>query len=234
MCTFKSLFCITILSLLFSGCVSTRGDLEIEGKVTDEYTNEVIPFRNIIVQGLIKGNDKDSIIEVGQFRTDSSGRYNYILKKVKDVRYYNFVLVGDSDYAFKTRELGLYQIEDNAKFLSFSLSKLVGLSIIINRKSKASGSDILTLSWESDKIFYWSLFPYEIYNYDKTNNYTAASSGSGLRWFGGNVNSVVKTRVFSEKKTKIYWDLDRNGKRYEFSDTITCRRDIINRIYFSY
>lgn len=224
---------IIIPSVLFPGCVNTGGDLEIEGKVIDEHTNVAVPWRDIIVQGLIQNDEKLLPIEIGQFSSDSSGRFKYTLSKVKDVRYYNFILVGDSNYAFKTKVLGLYELEKNAKFISFELSKLTNLSIIINARSKKPDYDTLSLSWNSNGVFYWKLFPFEIYNYNESGN-CIINSARELRWYGGNVNSVVKTRVFAEKKTKIYWDIYHYGKKLEFIDTITCRRDFVNKIYFSY
>lgn len=232
---YKPIIIATILIVLFIGCINTEGDLKIEGKVIDEYTKMEIPRRNIIVQGLIKSNDDKFLpVDVAQFQTDSAGRFKFTLKKVKDVRYYNFSFAGDSDYAFKTRRLGLYELQQNARFLSFELSKLTDLSIRIYRKSKKPVHDTLSLAWVSNNIFYWSLFPYEIYNQDISNNYIGSRTGNELMWIGGYVNSTVKTRVFAEKKTKLYWDLNRNGKKTEITDTITCKRDFANNIYFIY
>lgn len=222
-----------IISVLLFGCVNTEGDLVLSGYIRDEYTNLEVPFRHVIVQGLRESNQKFIPFEVGQFSSDSSGRFNYTLEKIKDIHYYNFILVGDSSYAFKTKRLGLYELEQNAKSIVFSMSKLANLSIVIIRKSKKPDYDTLSLAWTSNNVFFWSLYPYEIYTYDKSNRYIAAP-GKELRWFGGNVNSLVETRVYAEKRTKIYWDLDRYGKRSEFIDTITCKRDINNKIYFSY
>lgn len=224
---------IIIISILFFGCVNTEGDLEIEGRVIDEFTKATLPWRNIIVQGIKKSDENILTLDVGQFSTDSSGRFKYKLKKIRDVRYYNISFVGDSNYAFKNKELSLYDLEQNSKYLSFTLNKLADLFIIVNRKSKKPEHDTLSLAWDSNDVFFWSLFPYKIYNSDKSNSYTVASGGE-LRWYGGNVSSIVKTRVFAEKKTRIYWDLIRYGRRSEFTDTITCKRDFINKIYFSY
>ena len=209
--------------------MNTEGTLEIKGKVIDEYTKMQIPRRDIIVQGLVK-NEKELVpIDAGQFSTDSSGCFTYTLRKVKDAYYYNFCLVGDSDYASITRNLGLYELEQNAKYLSFSLSKLVDLTIKIYRESKNPVFDTLSLTWESNGVSCWSLYPYKIDNYGKTKNYLGLTT-----WIGGNVNSTIKTRVFADKRTKLFWDLVRNGKRKEITDTITCKRDITNIVYFSY
>jgi len=209
--------------------MNTEGTLEIKGKVIDEYTKMQIPRRDIIVQGLVK-NEKELVpIDAGQFSTDSSGCFTYTLRKVKDAYYYNFCLVGDSDYASITRNLGLYELEQNAKYLSFSLSKLVDLTIKIYRESKNPVFDTLSLTWESNGVSCWSLYPYKIDNYGKTKNYFGLTT-----WIGGNVNSTIKTRVFADKRTKLFWDLVRNGKRKEITDTITCKRDITNIVYFSY
>jgi hypothetical protein len=215
--------------LLLIGCLNTEGTLEIKGKVIDEYTKMQIPRRDIIVQGLVK-NEKELVpIDAGQFSTDSSGCFTYTLRKVKDAYYYNFCLVGDSDYASVTRNLGLYELEQNAKYLSFSLSKLVDLTIKIYRESKNPVFDTLSLTWESNGVSCWSLYPYKIDNYGKTKNYFGLTT-----WIGGNVNSTIKTRVFADKRTKLFWDLVRNGKRKEITDTITCKRDITNIVYFTY
>jgi hypothetical protein len=225
---------VIILAALFPGCLNTEGTLDIAGKITDEFTRAEIPCRNIIIQGINKINDSVIITEAGQITTDSSGKFKFKLHKIKDALAYNFIIVGDSDYALKTNELTLFDLEKNSEFISFSLNKLTDLSIIINRKAKIPAWDTLSLAWDSNDIFFWALFQYRIFNYDQTNNYTVASSGSELRWYGGYVNSIVRTKVFAEKKTKIYWDLNRNGKRTEFIDTITCKRHTVNRIYFSY
>lgn len=229
-----SIFISSTIAVLLIGCVNTEGTLEIKGKVIDDYTNKEIPWRNIIIQGLLESNEKLIPINAGQFSTDSSGCYTYSLRKVKDAHYYNFCFVGDSDYASVTRYLGLYQIEQNAKSLSFSLSKLVDLTIKIYRESKNHVFDTLSLYWESEGVSCWSLYPYKIDNFGKPSNSFGLTSGIELRWIGGNVKSTVKTRVFANKRTKLRWDLDRNGKRMEIIDTITCRRDFTNIVYFRY
>jgi hypothetical protein len=231
----KFSICITFsIGVLLAGCVNTEGTLEIKGKVSDDYTKTVIPFRDIIIQGLIVRNEKLIPVDAGQFSTDSSGCFTYSLRKIKDAHYYNFCLVGDSDYVAITRNLSRYQLEQNAKYLSFSLSKLVDLTIIICRESKKAVPDTLSLCWESDGISCWTLYPYKIDNFGKTTISFGLTSGKELRWIGGNVNTTVKTRVFAGKKTNLYWDLYRNGKKKEIMDTITCRRDFANTVYFKY
>jgi hypothetical protein len=228
------IYIVLIMGILLTGCLKTEGILEIKGKVIDDYTKTEIPWRSIIIQGLLESNEKLIPIDAGQFSTDSFGCFTYSLRKVKDAHYYNFCLVGDSDYASVTRKLGLYELDQNAKYLSFSLSKLVDLTIKIYRESNNPVFDTLSLSWESNGVSRWSLYPYKIDNYGKTDNYFGLTSGTELRWIGGNVNSTVKTRVFADKRTKLRWDLDRNGKRKEIIDTITCRRDFANIVYFTY
>jgi hypothetical protein len=156
------------------------------------------------------------------------------LRKVKDAYYYNFSLVGDSDYAFITKTLGLMELEQNAKYLVFSLSKLVGVTIKIYRKSITPVSDTLSLYWESNGVDGRILYPYKIDNYGKTDNYFGLTSDLELRWIGGNVNSTVKTRVFADKRTRIHWELTRDRKRKEIIDTMTCKRDLVNFVNFIY
>ena len=192
------------------------------------------PGRDIIIQGLVRSGEKLVPIDAGQFSTDSSGCFTYKLRKVNDAYYYNFCLAGDSDYASKVKMLGLLELEQNAKFLSFSLSKLVDLTIIINRKSNTPVLDTLSLSWKSNGVYDRNLYPWKITNYGKTHNSFGNTSDTELRWIGGNVNSAISTRVFAYKKTTLLWELDRNGKRQELTDTITCKRDFKNFVYFTY
>jgi hypothetical protein len=219
---------------VLTGCVNTEGTLKIKGKVLDESTKTGIPRKNIIVQGVVNSNNKSEPIEAGQFSTDSSGCFTYSLRKVKDAHYYNFCLVEDSDYVFITKTLGLMELEQNAEFLFFSLCKLADLTIKLNRKSKTPDCDTLHLIWESDGVYGLSLYPYKIHNYGRTNNSVELTSGRDLWWMGGNVISIINTKVFADKKTKLSWELFRNGKRKEFTDTITCKRDFANIIYFTY
>ena len=229
------LFCITFISvLLFTGCLNTEGTLEIKGKVIDENTKKQIPGRDIIIQGLVSGDKEQVQIDAGQFSTDSSGCFTYTLKKVRDAYYYNFCIVGDSDYSFKTKELGLLELKQNARYLCFSLDKLADLRINILRKSKTLFCDTLYLSWESNDVDFRILYPYKIESHGMTDNFIGLTSYSGLVWIGGNTNSTVKTRVFSNKITRFRWELIRNKKRKEINDTITCKRDLTNIVNFTY
>jgi hypothetical protein len=225
---------IAFTSGVITGCVNTEGTLEIKGKVLDESTKTGIPWKNIIVQGLVNINNKLEPFETGQFSTDSFGCFSYSLRKVKDAHYYNFALVGDSDYVFITRTLGLLELEQNAEYLFFSLNKLVDLTIKLNRKSKTPVCDTLRLIWESNGIYGGSLYPYKINNYGKTNNSFGLASEIDLIWIGGKVNSTINTKVFADKKTELTWELYRNGKRKVFIDTITCKRDFANIVFFTY
>jgi hypothetical protein len=220
--------------MLLTGCVNTEGTLEIKGKVIDEYTKEPIPGRDIIVQGLLESDDKSVTVDAGQFSTDSSGRFKYSLRKVKDARYYNFCLVGDSDYSFVKRRLGLLELEQNAKYLFFSLSKLTDLRIIIYGKSKTPFCDTVYVSWESDGVDFRILYPYKIDNHRMPDNFIGLTSYSGLEWIGGNTNSTVKAKVFADKLTRIHWELVRNKKRTEITDTITCKRNTGSKVFLTY
>jgi hypothetical protein len=230
----KFILLLAFIPALLAGCLNTQGTLEIKGKVTDEMTGTGIPRKNIIVHGLVYTNDKMEHVEVGQFSTQDSGCFSYSFTKVKDARYYDFSMVGDSNYVYMNRTLGLMELEQNAKFLSFTLSKLVDLTIKIYRKSKSPARDTLRMIWESDEVYGLSLFPHKIYNFGGTTDPVGLTSGDDLMWVGGKVNSTVTTKVFADKKTEISWELFRNGRRKEFTDTITCRRDFANTVYFAY
>lgn len=215
------------MGILLMRCVNTEGILEIKGKVTDEFTNTAIPWRDIIVQGLVENNNSLVPIDAGQFSTDSSGCFTYSLRKVKDAYHYNFCFVGDSDYAFMTKEIALIPLKRNAKYLSFSLSKLADFTIQIFRKSKTPLCDTLYMSWKSNDVDGRTLYPYKI------NNYRLPSTLE-LKWIGGNVRSTIKTIAFADKRTTVRWVLFRNGKTKEVLDTIICKRDIVNEVYLKY
>ena len=225
---------IAFASGVLTGCVNTEGTIKIKGKVLDENTQMGIPWKNIIVQGLVNHNDNLEPIEAGQFSTDSAGCFTYSLRKIKGAYEYNFCLIGKIEYPVTINRMTLISLEKNAKYLFFSTGKLVDLSIKLYRKSKTPPFDTLRLCWESNGIYGWSLYPYKINNYGMTNNSFGLSSGIDLIWVGGNVNSTINTKVFANKKTELTWELYRNGKRREFIDTITCKRNIVNIVYFTY
>jgi hypothetical protein len=216
-----------VMGILSTGCVNTEGTLKIKGEIIDEFTKMPIPGRDIIVQGLVARKNKSVTINAGSFSTDSSGCFTYSLKKVEDAKFYNFCMVGDSDYSFKEEKLDLSYLLRNTKHLSFSLSKLADLRILIFKKSKAPVCDTLFLSWKSDGVDGGLIYPYKIYN-------NGLTSTSELKWIGGNVESIVKTRAFAGLKTTVRWVLFRDGKRKEIIDTITCKRDLVNKVYLKY
>ena len=225
---------ILACAVLSTECVNTEDTIEMQGQVTDEYTNELLPERKIIVKGLVESNNKLLQVETGEFATDTSGYFKYSLKKVKDAYFYDFCFVGDSDYAFMTKKLNLTELEKNAEYLSFSLSRLVELTIKIQKTSTVPFYDTLYLFWGAHRSGFRTLYPYSIDNFGSTDHSFVILPGLGLRWIGGNINSTVKTRVFADKLTAIHWELVRNRKREEFTDTITCKRDQVHTVYFTY
>ena len=145
-----------------------------------------------------------------------------------------FVLLVIQIILLQSKESLLFALKKNAKYQFFSLSKLVELTIQLNRKSKTPVCDTLRLYWESDGIYGGSLYPYKIDNFERSNNSVGFTSDRDLIWIGGNVNSAINTKVFADKETILCWELYRNGRRKEFTDTIICRRDFANIVYFSY
>jgi hypothetical protein len=230
----KFFILIAFASGLLIGCVNTQGTLKITGKVLDESTKKGIPWKNIIVQGVVDSINKSEPIEAGQFSTDSAGYFTHSLRKIKGAYNYNFCFIGNSDYPVTIEKLTLFDLKRNAKYLFFSISKLVDLTIKISRKSRTPFCDTLHLIWVSNGIFGLSLYPYKIYNYGRTNKSFGLTSGGDLWWIGGNINSTIETKVFADKKTELNWELYRNGQRKEFTDTITCKKNFANAVYFAY
>jgi hypothetical protein len=230
----KFFICIAFVWGVLTGCLKTEGTLKIKGKVIDESTKTGIPWKNIIVQGLVYSNNKLKAIESGQFSTDSSGYFTYSLRKIKGAYDYNFCFIGNSKYPVIINKMTLIDLEKNAKYLSFSLSRFADLTIKINRKSRKPVCDTLCLIWESNGVYGGNLYPYKIYNYGRTDNSFGLSSQKDLMWIGGDVISTISTKVFADKKTRLFWDLYRSGKRMEILDTITCKRDFANIVYFTY
>jgi hypothetical protein len=215
--------------LLFTGC---SGNIyELEGRVIDESTNGPVPCRKIIVHELTGSTGNYTTTYFDTFLTDSTGRFRYPLIRGKDIFLYNFIVVGDSSYAFSNNRLGISDIQRNGKHLLFSISKLTDFTIALERKTKTSFLDTLYVSWESNGIDGRKL-PYEIKNYGM-NNYTN-SPDVELRWIGGNIQSAIKTKVYADKETVIHWELFRDGQIKKITDTIVCTRDVNNFTYFKY
>jgi hypothetical protein len=220
---FISFFIIT----LFTGCSDPEGIIELRGRVLDKDTKVAIPRRSIIVHALIKEKDTFTRLNAGQFLTDSSGRFTFLLKKVSNCSFYNFCISGDSLYSFSTNKLGLTDLDRDGKFLTFYLNRLTDLTINIERKCKSHHPDTLFLSWESNGINGKILYPYTLENY-------GIAPYRGYIWIGGDIRSAIKTKTYADKKTIVYWKLYRNGTRKEIIDTILCLRDLTNYVNFKY
>jgi hypothetical protein len=224
----KYFFCISFFAVFFvTGCLRTEGTINLRGKVVDDFTRGPIPYRKVIVQGLSEIQDATGILEIGQFATDSLGYFSYKLKKIKNIYNYNFCLVGDSDYSYKSRRMTLFELQNDARYLSFSLSRLTNFTIEIFRNSKTPECDTLILSWQTNGIPGNTFYLNEITNYNLTKE-------RDLMWIGGEVRSTIRARAFAEKETKLRWVLFRNGLMKEVVDTIRCKRDLSNKVYFTY
>lgn len=223
----KQLYILISSCLVLIGCTNTEGTLDIQGKVVDEITHECIPNRKAVIHGLVYIDSKLITTNAGQFSTDSTGRFSCTINKTKGAYSYNFCIVGDSTYSFLTQEIFLGELERDAKYLSFNLSKLTGVKIKIERISKTSLYDTLYVSWKTNEVDGKTLHPYKIKNY-------GVSPDIEFRWIGGNVKSEIETKVFAGKKTVVCWELFRNGKKKEILDTIFCERNVYNSISFKY
>jgi hypothetical protein len=210
-----------------AGCLRTEGTINLRGKVVDDFTREKIPYRKVIVQGLSEIQDATTLLEIGQFATDSLGYFSYKLKKVKNIYNYNFCLVGDSDYSYKSHKMTLFELQRDARYLSFSLSRLTNFTIEIFRKSITPACDTLILSWQTNGIPGNTFYSNEINNYNLTKE-------QDLMWIGGEVRSTIRARAFAEKETKLRWVLFRDGLMKEIVDTIRCKRNLANSVYFTY
>jgi hypothetical protein len=220
-------FIAFVAGIILLGCNGTEGVLELKGKVLDKNTKIPIPDRKIIVQALVQNDIKDIASYAGEFLTDNSGSFAYTLKKVKNVAFYDFCVVGDSAYASSNTKLGLTDLNTNSKTLSFFVDKLADLTIKFERISKTPFRDTLFVSWASNGFEGKNLYPYKIENY-------GTASNLGFRWVGGDVKSAIRTKVFADKKTTVNWSLFRNGKLKEITDTIYCTNNGTNSVFFKY
>jgi hypothetical protein len=223
-------FMAFIAGIILIGCADNEGDLELKGKVLDEKTKIAIPNRKIIVQALEPGDKKLNPFYVGEFCTDSSGYFAYSLRKIKNIYLYEFCIVGDSSYAFSNYKLGLTELKRYGKFLSFYLSKLADFTIAIERKSKTPFQETLYVSWRSNGMDGKKLYPYTIKNYGIRDH--GNTLDMPCKWIGGDIKSAIKTKVYADKETIVRWELHGNRKIKEFTDTIFCKRDVYNYVYF--
>jgi hypothetical protein len=213
--------------IILSGCIDTEGILELEGKVLDENTKVAIPNRKVTILAMLESEGEFISSHAGYFFTDSTGCFKYSLKRVKNVYIYDFCIVGDSVYAFSTKRIGLIELYRNNDFLTFNISKLTDFAIKIERKSKIPFRDTLYISWESNGKDGQILYPYKVENYWYESN-------NDLVWIGGKIKSVIKTKVFANKKTIIHYKLYRDGKYIGINDTTFCLKDAANNVYFTY
>jgi hypothetical protein len=220
----KRICFIAIFSVFFlSGCLDPEGEIELKGKVLDDYTKVSIPNRKILVHALVYNDNSFTYNYAGEFCTDSSGQFRYKMKKVKYINTYDFNVVGDSVYAHTDQKLSLMDLKRERKNMTFFASKLIDFTIKINRNSKTPVPDTLYVSWKSNDIPY----PFE------TENRTRMSQ-KWIQCKGNDVKSTIKTKVFADKKTIVFWKLYSNGKLREMTDTIFCKRDVVYSACFNY
>jgi hypothetical protein len=224
----KSIFIIGPVLLLTSGCFEPVDD-HVEGRVVDELTREVVPNQEILVHDMIEMNNKVVPVRTNLLRTDNAGHFNYTLNPDRRV-FYVFCVVGDSLYGHSNYRLSYRDFYLNRNYVTFGVCKLTDLTFIIERKDKANLTDTLYITWESDGINGKTLYPYEIKNYGKYGNCDSME----FRWIGGNIESVIETKVYADKKTIIRWRLFREGHIQEINDTIICNRNVDNYTYFKY
>ncbi len=215
-----------IFILLLSGCWG-NGFMEVRGKILDEKTHEAIANRKLIVHELRnRENDKGFSI-IGEFKADSLGKFAYKVRKSKVTYFYNFEIMGDSVYDVSNNILGMTELNRNGKFLTLYMRKLTNLAIKIERQSRTTFQDTIFVSWFTNNRDGEILYPYKITNY-------GIASTVPLRWVGGNVKSVINTKVYADKKTIVRWKLFRRGHEQEFTDTIFCQGGTANSISFKY
>ncbi len=215
-----------MLALLLSGCWG-NGFIEVRGKILDEKTHEIVANRKIIIHELQDRENDKGLSIIGEFKADSLGKFAYKLRKSKVTYFYNFEIMGDSVYDVSNNIMGMTELNRNGKFLTLYMNKLTRLTLKIERKSRTDFQDTLFVSWITNRADGEILYPYKVTNY-------GVGTTVPLRWVGGNVKSVVKTKVFADKKTVVLWKLFRQGHQTEFTDTIYCQRDAANSISFRY
>jgi hypothetical protein len=214
--------------ILLLGCLRAEKNLEIKGKVQDEFTKAAIPYREIIIQALVINNNKEIPVYTDKFLTDSAGVFTYTLKKDRNIYVYNFSLVGDSNYAYSNIPLGLTELDKYGKYLVFNLKRLTDLTIIIDSESRDPFNNVFYVTWKSDGKEGKTLYPYTIRNHGFT------STDQGLKWSGREIKSEIKTKVFANKETIVRWKIFMYGKLKEVTDTIFCARDVASSIRLKY
>lgn len=218
---------VIIIILVTSGCCNEE-EIILAGKVIDKNTKAAIPHKIVIIKAMIESGNKYIPVYNGEFSTDSSGCFTYAMKKTENAYLYDFHVIGDSAYAYSNIRLGLTELKQYGKFLNLDCDKLADLTIRTEMNRGNSNNDVLYVFWKSDGVNGSSLYPYEVKNYELT------SINTGLKWVGGNVKSEIKTKVYANKETIVKWEIYRNERRTEITDTIFCRRDVDNYLSFRF
>lgn len=216
-----------MIGLLLLGCSDADGYFDVGGQILDRKTRQPVANRRIIVYELESRDARKSISVVGEFKTDSLGKFNYHLRKSKLTYFYNFQIIGDSAYSISNNIVGMTELNQWGKSLRFRMQKLTDFSLKIERRTLKPAQDTLFVSWQTKETDCESLYPYKITN-------LGTSSTIPLRWIGGNVKSVVNTKVFADEQTIVQWKLFRSGRASYYNDTIFCKRGSTNVVSFQY
>lgn len=221
-------FLAILLCLFFSGC--NERVFKLRGKVLDEKTLNAVPLCKILVQELVQADKETIPVKSHEIFTDSAGEFSYDLRTDKSIYLFNFYVVGNAEYSYSGKPMNLVDLRKYGEIMTFYVRRLADFTIAIEKKTKASLKDTLYVRWKSDGVDGRLLYPYKINNYGHYGN----SSDMEFRWIGGNIKSVIKTKVFADKETIISWELYRNGENRKFTDTITCMRDVNNYSLIKY
>lgn len=217
---------IFFVGTILAGCSHSEGTLKLQGRVVDRDSDAPISNRTVIVLTAKSVADFDSGYVIGNFLTDSLGRFSYNLHKVRNVNFYNFLVVGDKSYALSNNVLGLTELKQKDS-LKFKVRKLTDLSIKIVSLSNKDNNDFLYVKWKSDKKDGEKLYPYRVEN-------NGLIANNQLKWSGGKINSVIKTKVYANKQTVIKFELFRDWKYKEYVITVFCSEDVNNTVLFKY
>lgn len=211
--------------LVFYSCQNDdplfEGTLTIYGTVADDYTGKGIPNVKLTFTGVsgdvgIFGGS----VELGSFKTNSSGQFWGELRKLRDVERYDIMLIEESQYYSTVLPFSVVEMETQSDNLNLEMSRYTDLEIRLEKIADPNIPDTLYLSWG---VIQNSVYgPFDPIIFDGT------QPDIGHRWIGGEVRTTIRTRTLANKHTEIIVDLYRNGTRTLTFDTLYCERNVLN------
>jgi hypothetical protein len=204
------------------------GKIQIQGKVTDDHTNEGVPNVTIVIDGISSLGFMGGIRkEVGRTTTNQNGDFSTTINKIKKPIRYDFSFFENYDFFIPGNKSNISEemLIEEGMGLHFPAYKLSDFIIELKKVSETDIIDTIRVSWSSPGLYMGAVHDVTI---------EGDEPYLGYMWKGYEVNSTIITKSIANRETIISWALNRHGSLTYSHDTIICERHAENVFIIEY